>query len=291
MVGLVLAACTGQASPSPSASVLVVGPQASGAFVPIIVNQEFGVGENHVVFTLTDAANKVLSSPDRSASIALTSADGSATIPEQKAEFVWGIVGSQGFYVTDVTFPSAGDWKATISSAEGETAPASATLTFTVKDKTSAIAIGQRAPSTKTPTAADVKGNLKAVSTDPSPDPRFYQLSEDQALIQHKPFVLIFATPAFCQSRECGPALDHVKTLASQFPTMTFINVEPYQMTFTDGRLQPVNGQLTSNDVTNAWGILTEPWVYVVDKDGIVRGSFPSVFSDAELTQAIKAVE
>src|SRR3954467_448496 len=62
-------------------------------------------------------------------------------------------------------------------------------------------------------------------------------------------------------------------------------------MTFTDGGLQPTNGKLTANAVTNSWGILTEPWIYVVDRQGVVKASFPSVFSDAEFTAAAKSVE
>lgn len=41
------------------------------------------------------------------------------------------------------------------------------------------------------------------------------------------PFVLVFATPAFCQTAICGPMLDGVKVLAADYPTFTFINVEP----------------------------------------------------------------
>src|SRR5204863_8230135 len=114
--------------------------------------------------------------------------------------------------------------------------------------------IGQPAPSVKTPTAAEAGGNLKKISTDPKPDPHFYEISEDAALASHKPFVLVFATPAFCQSATCGPALDHVKSLFPSYPNVTFIHVEPYEMTFEDGRLQPTNGQLTSNRSTTSWG-------------------------------------
>jgi hypothetical protein len=36
---------------------------------------------------------------------------------------------------------------------------------------------------------------------------------------------------------------------------------------------------------------LSEPWVFVVDRQGIVRGSFGLIFSDAELTGALDAVK
>ena len=287
-----LGACS-QATPAPS--VLVVGSVPPSGIVPVVVNPEFGVGQNHLVMTVLDAGNVPIAAPDRAATIALAPPSGGQGASQQPMAFQWGITGSVGFYVLDVTLPTAGTWQATLSLAaptgSSTGAAASATVSFDVKAKTSAVAIGQPAPAIHTPTAAEVGNNLKQISTDPSPDPHFYQTSEDAALADHKPFVLVFATPAFCQTAECGPALDHVKSLFPLYPDVTFIHVEPYEMTYADGRLQPANGQLTSNAITNAWGILAEPWVYVVGKDGIVKASFPSVFTDAEFKAALDAVQ
>ena len=105
--------------------------------------------------------------------------------------------------------------------------------------------------------------------------------------------MLVFATPAFCTSKVCGPTLDSMKAVAKSKPGITFINVEPYKMTFTNGRLQPVldaNQYLQATDVTNAWGLQTEPWIFLVDKDGIIRGSWSTIVDAADLTAAIDGV-
>ena len=122
---------------------------------------------------------------------------------------------------------------------------------------------------------------------------RFYETSEADALAAKKPFVLIFATPKFCQTATCGPTLDRLKPIAAAHPELTFINVEPYQLTFADGSLQPVltGGNLTPVDATNAFKLSTEPYVFVVGADGKVNASFELVFSPAEIEAAIKAVE
>jgi hypothetical protein len=276
---------------SPTSSALVVGTLPPGGFIPVIVNEEFGIGPNHVVMTVLDSNNAPSATPDRHAAIQFTPAGGGPDAAASPVAFEWGITGSVGFYITDVNLPTAGSWQATMTLSGPGSATSTTSVAFEVKAKTSAVAIGQPAPSIKTPTAADVGGDLKQISTDPTPDARFYQVSEDAALAAHKPFVLVFATPAFCQSAICGPALDHVKRLFPSYPDMTFIHVEPYEMTFSDGRLQPTGGALTANAITNAWGILSEPWIYVVDRTGIVRASFPSVFSDAEFQAAIDAVK
>ena len=114
------------------------------------------------------------------------------------------------------------------------------------------------------------------------------------AVAAKRPFVLVFATPAFCQSAQCGPTLDRIKAVAAASPDdVAFINVEPYQLAFTEGRLQPVldaNGQLQPVASVNEWGILTEPWIFTVDGDGIVRGSFEGVVGEDELKAAVAEI-
>ena len=60
------------------------------------------------------------------------------------------------------------------------------------------------------------------------------------AVAARKPFVVVFATPKFCKTAQCGPTLDRVKPIAAAHPDVTFINVEPYQLEPIDGQLQPV---------------------------------------------------
>ena len=77
---------------------------------------------------------------------------------------------------------------------------------------------------------------------------------------------------------------------------MTFINVEPYQLQLVDGQLQPVltdtdPPDLTPAAATNEWRLAAEPWVFVVDRDGIVTASLMLIFSDEELEAAVAAVD
>ncbi len=69
---------------------------------------------------------------------------------------------------------------------------------------------------------------------------------------------------------------------------MTFINVEPYQLEEAEiaGQLTPkldANGNLQAAQTTNEWGLYFEPWMFAVDRDGIVRGSYEVAISDREL--------
>ena len=147
-------------------------------------------------------------------------------------------------------------------------------MTFEVADSTPTVQVGDPAPPSDTPTAADVDGDLSRISTDANPVPAFYETSVADALAAKEPFVLVFATPKFCTSQQCGPTLDSIKPIAEAHPDVTFINVEPYVLEYKDGQLQPVldaNKQLQAAPATDEWGLLSEPWIFVVDGDGIVR--------------------
>jgi len=306
ILGLAAAACTSgsAATPgastseaSPAATTAVLGANASAApsVLPVIVSSQQVVGSNRFVFSFLDpATNAPAATPDRTASVAFVAPGDTEPGPATQATFVWGIEGSRGDYVANVEFSDAGDWRAIfITQAPGgpeEQIP----FDFQVQEHGITVAVGDRAPAVKTPTAADVNGDLTQIATDPSPDPAFYQLSIDQALAEHKPFVVVFATPAFCQSAQCGPTLDRVKEVAATAPSnVAFINVEPYKLQFTEGRLQPVldaNNQLQPVDAVNEWKLLSEPWIFTVDSKGIVRGSFEGVVGADELKAAISQI-
>jgi len=287
----VLGACSNAASPSPS---LVGGGSAS--VIPVLVSSEIVVGSNRVLFSFLGAdTNAPAAAPDRTASFAFFAADRPTGPPSATAEgrFVWGIEGERGLYVVLATFPTAGDWIAEVATSAPGASTETARLEFQVHDDGSAVRVGEKAPSSDTPTADDVGGDLAKLSTDQRPDPSFYEVSVAAAIADARPFVLVFATPAFCTSRQCGPTLDTVKSLAADFADVAFINVEPFELQYAEGRLQPVldaQGQLQPVAAVKEWGILSEPWIFVVDGKGIVRGSFEGVVGADELREAVEEV-
>jgi hypothetical protein len=267
---------------------------------PVIVNSAGSLtcGQSRLLFTFLDDQNRTVASPDRSASVAVYDRGRDGATPTQTVEgtFVWGIEDERGFYVAEVTFPEAGEWGAEFTTAVNDGAPEQIRVKFEVQASSPVVQVGDPAPATDTPTAASVDGDLARISTDAHPDPAFYETSVKDALAAHDPFVLVFATPKFCISAQCGPTLDRVKAMAVGYPDVTFINVEPYVMEFRDGSLQPVLDTsvdppvLISAEPTVEWGILSEPWVFVVDRDGIVTESFEGVIADSELSASIEAV-
>jgi hypothetical protein len=108
------------------------------------------------------------------------------------------------------------------------------------------------------------------------------------------PFVIVFASPAFCVSQACGPTISVVKAAAARHPGALILHVEPYLMEWNGSRAIPTldaSGHLQPNDVATAWRLPVEPWVYTVDANGVIIHSFEGVIGDAELDAAIKEID
>ena len=291
------AACTGGRATSPPVSSTPASPGVSGGgpeILPLIISSELTKGPTRFLFSLTDRANKLLAAPDVKVHLEFFDVDTAEdTVAfESDARFVWAIEDERGLYATDVTFPDAGRWGTRFTAALPDGSTRAVRADYDVVETGSTVAIGAKAPSVETPTTASSGGDVRAVSSDKEPVQRFYTTSIDQALATGKPFVLVFATPAFCQTQICGPTLDTVKKVAAEYPDLTFINVEPYKMTFENGSLQPAldaSGQLQSAVWTDAFGLRTEPWIFVVGANGTVRAKFEAVIGADELRVAINA--
>lgn len=273
-------------------------PTKPPAIYPLIIANpgELTCGKNRVIFTFLDASNNVLSKPTRTATIAVydLARDPKTPLVSAQATFVWAIPDVRGIYLTTIDFPEAGTYGAEFTTSDAGAGLTTIRTTFSVDSSSPTVRVGQKAPSTKTPTAADVGGDLAKISTDSKPDPAFYKISEDAALSKGDAFVMIFATPKFCRSAQCGPTLDRIKPFVTKYPTIDFIHVEPYKLDLEGGELQAVldsQGNLVSNSVTDAWGLTGEPWVFVVDRTGTITASLELIFSDAELTAALDAVK
>ena len=267
-------------------------PAQTPTLTPFLVTNAVACGQSRILFLYLDAKNEPTSQPDRTANVSFyeLGRDLNKAVVSADATFVWTIANERGMYVVDVDLPEAGTWGAEFTTEAPGVAAETVRLTFTVRDSVPTVRIGQRVPASKTPTAADVGGDLTKISTDKTPDPAFYSISVADAVAARKPFMLIFATPKFCASAQCGPTLERFKTIAAAHPEITFINVEPYQLEVVDGQLQPVldaNSQLQATAVTEQWGLLSEPWIFAVDRDGIARGSYEVTITDKEVESII----
>jgi hypothetical protein len=264
--------------------------------IPFVVTNRIVCGQSRILFLFLDGSEQVVSAPERTVTVAFYNLARDAAVPVTIAEgeFTWAIQDTRGMYTVNVELPEAGIWGAEFTTEAPGSPSETIRMQLQVADSSPTVAVGQEAPATDTPTLEDVGGDVTKLSTDDEPVQAFYETSVADAVDAGTPFLLAFATPKFCASQQCGPTLDKLKPVAEAHPGVTFINVEPYQLELVDGQLQPVldaNGQLTAAPSTTEWGLLSEPWVFVVDSEGIVRGSFEGVVGEAELERALTEVD
>jgi protein SCO1/2 len=279
-------------APTPAAS--VPGPSLSPA-TTVRVRLESTVvraGPNRIVVTVSDPDNREIAAPDTTALFTFRSTDDPSLSPvEVQGSFIWVVRGGKAAYVAEMTLPRAGGYEASIA-LDGPAGPVgSAAFTMVAREQSPTPPIGAPAPSVRTPIAADVGGNLRLISSDVFPDPRFYEHSVDELLAAHRPFVFTIYSPAFCPTTACGPLLRYMKEIASEFPAMTFVHAEPYVMRDLGGRIQPEyegNGYAWAA-WSQAYGIPVEPYVFVVGADGRIVASFELIVGSDEIRAAIRA--
>jgi protein SCO1/2 len=280
-------------TPPPAA---IATPQPSNPATTVRVRLESTVvraGSNRIVVTVSDPQNRELAKPDVVASFTFRSADDPAMPAiEVPGTFIWVVVGGKGAYVAQMTLPKAGTYLATVVLDGPDGRVGAADFTLTARAKSPTPQIGARAPSVRTPIASDVDGNLKLISSDVFPDPRFYGDSVDELIGAGRPFVLTIYSPAFCPTTACGPLLSYMKEIADEFPEMTFVHVEPYVMRDVGGRIQPEldGGSFAWAAWSLAYGIPpVEPFVFVVDGAGEIVASFEVIVGSAEIRTAIRS--
>ncbi len=107
----------------------------------------------------------------------------------------------------------------------------------------------------------------------------YYAIAE--SLRAHVPFVVTFATPRYCSSRTCGPVVDVVDQIRRRFANraIRFIHVEIYQDN------DPRKGE---NRWVREWRLPSEPWTFLVGRDGRIKGKFEGSVSVRELESAVR---
>ena len=270
------------------------GQVTTSGIIPVLASSEKLVGPSRLLFALVDDQNRPIADDTLEVEIGVFDlcADPASPTEIVKPGFAWGIVGQRAFYIATPELTQPGPWGAAVAVRDPATGVTTgAKLQFTVSEGGFGPRVGDAAPAVTTPTLADVGGDVRRISTDPAPEPSFYETSLDDALAAKDPFLLAFITPAFCKSAQCGPTINVVKAAVKAAP-IRVVAVEPYQLVYQGGRLQPVlrDGSFIPVEAATVYGIPTEPWLFVVDADGTIASSFEAVVGDQELVDAIRAV-
>jgi hypothetical protein len=184
-------------------------------------------------------------------------------------------------YVAHFTVPTAGEYVVAAVPIGAGVRPIQGAAELEVKKETISPAIGAKAVASANPTLETTHGDVGALTTRVPPDRALLHYSVADSLRAHAPFVLVFATPKFCSSRTCGPVVDVVQRVARTFPGsgVRFIHIEVYRDN------DPSKGY---NRWMHEWRLSTEPWTFLVGRDGRIKAKFEGSVSTGELAAAVR---
>jgi hypothetical protein len=186
---------------------------------------------------------------------------------------------AQVAYVSDIPLDKPGPWAFAALIKNGSSYQYSLMPTPTPVGDYPMPQVGQQAPVIHTLTAGQVS-DISQIDTRVPPDDMH---SDDFAnVVGKKPVVLLFATPALCQSRVCGPVTDIAEQVKQEFgDRVAFIHQEIYNNNNINDGPRPQ---------MRAFHLSTEPWAYVFDRSGKVSTVLQGPFSVQELEAAVKKV-
>jgi hypothetical protein len=280
-------------------AVALAAAESNDDLQPLITTSELVVGENRFAFGLM-RANKLLERPD--VQLRIYSIDGPEPHLVAETNALYQPVGSvgngervhrhadgtkhvhradsdvRGLYVTRLAFPRPGPWGIEIQAREDHGSPATARFTVTVLDQSQTPAPGNPAPRSRNLIASDVK-DLREIDTSSPPDPRLHQVRISDAIAKRKPQLIVFATPQFCTSRMCGPLVDIVRQLLPKYEN---------RVSFTHQEIWQDFASKKVFSTVEEWRLQSEPWIFVVDGQGIVRAKFEGLVTVKELEAALQ---
>jgi hypothetical protein len=182
-------------------------------------------------------------------------------------------------YAAEVPFPKAGPWSVLVVTRHGGRAVGAPTQVDVSTPGADPIPeVGEKAPRVHTDTLASAKGVVSRIDTRLPPSDMHADDFAD--VVGKKPVALLFSTPQLCQSRVCGPVTDIALQMKARYgDRMTFIHQEVY----VDN--DPSKGL---REPLRRFNLRTEPWLFVVGRDGRITARLEGSFGLAAFERAIR---
>lgn len=304
---------------------VVIHP-SDAPYIPVLASSDIAVGQNRVVLGLIDSQGEPVTGAQMRLRIYCFTDNGehidklevdtapltitkTYTHTHDDGTVETHTAGELGVYVTNISFDEAGKWGLEATGTVNGQALEAQPILFDVRAESLSPAIGDPAPRSVQPILKDV-ADIREIDTSAQPIPQEHDKTIAEAVTSGKPTVIAFATPAFCVSQLCGPAKEIVDGLFEKYGDQAnFVHVEPYflEEARAGKGLCPIpimNVQYAADPqegcpvlsphelppADQSWNLSTEPWVFVVDRNGNIAAKFESAFSEQELEDALKAV-
>ncbi|MBV8952158.1 MAG: hypothetical protein JOZ99_14865 [Actinobacteria bacterium] len=259
--GLLLAAACGSSGKSASTG---VRPNGANALL-LSIEPYVSAAPERIAFALADDKGRWIAGPP--ATIAVTPPGGVAGPPMPTVLHAEGLPTGRGVYVIELPL-TRGTWTGVVQ-VPGRTA---ARVPWQATPSPTVVTPGAKALVTPSPTVTNTLGVDPLCTRVPACP--LHTISLDHALGTGRPVALMFATPARCQSRYCGPVLDQLLAVADTYrDRVQLIHVEIYKDATSDALVPTVD----------EWQLPGEPWLFGIDRSGTVVGRLDGAMGTDEV--------
>ena len=280
-----LAACSQAAAPEPAPEPVVTPAEAP--LTVLIGSSDLAVGPNRLFFGVLDGTSGPVRTPEVKATLVYLEDDTGQSPISKTARFVEWPSGRAGVYVMEATFDRAGRWGAIVQVPGEDGTTRDAQAGFIVKEQSSSPGIGQLAPPSQSKTAANVT-DLAQITSSSVPDPDLYVITIADAEASNMPTVVTFSSPAFCSTATCGPQVEVVAALKDRYRGQAnFIHVEMYD---NPAEMKGDPSTIRLSPVVAEWGLLSDPFTFVLDAKGLVAAKFEGFVTEEELEASFKQI-
>lgn len=302
---VVLVACSDDAPDDDAAEVAIPGAatrihdpfsggyptydDAESGLLIVFGTPDLGVGTSRVSFAIFDDVG-LISVPELSVATRFypEGPEGDfEAVEEAQLQFRPFPEGGRGIYTGELALDRAGLWALDVSVPRSDGASEQVLFPVQVAEEAAAPEVGEAAPASDNRTVED-EPDLSELTTGSEPDLRLYETSIASALEQGVPFVVTFASPAYCTNALCGPQVEVLSELADEHgDASTFIHVDLYE---NPTEIRGDFALARRTPVLREWNIHTDEWTFVVDADGIVTARFEGFAPREEVEAALLAV-
>lgn len=271
----------------------------------VVAGSDWVAGDNNFVFGITDEKDEPIGGAKAKATFfdlrdsrnpkplfsvdAVESAPGVGKVVEHK--HAGGEVHKHGGqednrvgYYARAGFTYAGLWGVSVEATLKDGTRGVSNVAFQVADKTVLPLPGQKAKPSDNLTRRDVADIKEIDSGDPPND--MHDVKIKDAIAAGRPVMVVFSTPLYCSSRFCGPVNEEVEALREVYKDrVDFVHIEIWR-NFDKKELNPTAKEWLQRPD----GGLSEPWVYLVDKGGVIYDRWEGPVARGILEPAVKMV-
>jgi hypothetical protein len=193
---------------------------------------------------------------------------------------------AKAIYTANVSFNAPGTYLASALVEFDNKLLATSPTQLTVRRSGQTPGPGDRAPRVHTPTKASVGGDLSKIDTRVPPD-TMHEVDLVDALDRHRPVILLFATPALCVSRVCGPVTDVAEQVKAEYGRRAdFIHMEIYKDNDPSKGVRP---QVRAYGLCyeRRGDICHEPFLFAINSSGRIVERIEGAFSARELENVV----